>query len=336
MAALTLSFVFAQTAMAGFGITPPYVRNDRLTQGSTYTQKIILVRGDPVEDLKAEITISVPGIEDWFTVDKGLEFLLPKGERQVPINITVNVPSDAPLERYQGAIRIRTSSLESATGVAIALGAQIDVDLRVVDEILDFDVRRVQMSEAEEPRRVWWLDYPGKITFTMSIANTGNGWVAPSRVEFSVYDKRGTTLLEEIVNSNTLNKIKPFETGDVVAHMPTRLPPGAYLVKYKIIHREDEVKREGELTLSVLPKGTLAAYAGYGFEGLSTADKATILGPVVVVLVAVLAAGTISARRRRKPVRRRRRDDDEPPPRATPQRSTRAPVVELSSRRRLQ
>jgi hypothetical protein len=34
-------------ASAGFGITPPYVRNTSLTRNSIYEQQILLVRGDP-------------------------------------------------------------------------------------------------------------------------------------------------------------------------------------------------------------------------------------------------------------------------------------------------
>ena len=97
------------TVYAGFGITPPYLRNDRLTQGSEFTQEIILVRGDPIEDLKAEITLNVPGIQDWITIDRGNEFLLPAGEKQVAMQITVRVPDNAAYERHQGSIRIRTA-----------------------------------------------------------------------------------------------------------------------------------------------------------------------------------------------------------------------------------
>lgn len=292
-------------AHAGFGITPPYVKSDRLTQGSTFTQEIILVRGSPDQDLKAEITLNVPGIEDWITIDRGNEFLLPAGERQVPIRVTVRVPDDAPYERHQGSIRIRTMSPDPASGVSIALGAQIDVDLRIVDEIRDFEIRRVRISEAEEPRRVWWLEYPGRITFTMGIENTGNAETAPSRVQFDIYDRRGNVVLETTYNTNPLEQVLPFETREVVAHLPTRLPPGAYLVKYSIFRFEDEIKRSGELTLSILPQGTLGAYAGYGIEGLSLSDILSIAIPIVIILALVLFLGFILHTRRRN-LRRRR------------------------------
>ncbi len=289
----------AHTALAGFGITPPYVRNDKLTLGSTYTQEIVLVRGDPVEDLKAEVTVNVPGIDSWITVDRGNEFLLPKGEKQVPIRVTVRVPQETEYKQYKGNIRIRTLSPDPTSGVSIALGAQLDVDLRVVDQIRDFEVKRVAVSEVEEPRRIAWLEFPGKITFTMGIANTGNAPTAPSRVKLELYDKRGSVVLETTQNTNTIEPVLPFETREVVAYLPTRLPPGAYLVRYTIYQYDDVVKRSGELTLSVLPRGTLAAYAGYGLEGLSLGDQLSLALPLALILLLLLAAVFVLHLRRR-------------------------------------
>jgi hypothetical protein len=347
LTALLLCFVGTNVAYAGFGITPPYVRNDRLTQGSVYTQEITLVRGDPVEDLKAEITFNIPGINEWFSVDKGMEFLLPAGEKQVPILFTVQVPDNASYERYQGSIRIRTLSPDQASGVSIALGAQIDVDLRVVDEIRDFEVKRVKISETEEPRKMWWLEYPGKITFSMGIENTGNAGTAPSRVQLDIYDKRGNVVLETTYNSNEIEQVLPFETKEVQAYLPTRLPPGAYLVKYSIFRFEDEVKRSGELTLSVLPQGTLTSYVGYGIEGLSMNDLLTLVVPIVVVVLTLLGVTFIMQMRRKNRRKRRhermdRSDDDEPrkerrplpPVRESPDSRSSGGVVDLSRGRR--
>ncbi len=305
VAALLVMLVNVNVAHAGFGITPPYVRNDKLTQGSTYTQEIILVRGDPVEDLKAEITVNVPGIEDWITIDKGNEFLLPAGAKQVPMQVTVSVPDNAAYERYQGNIRIRTLSPDPASGVSIALGAQIDVDLRVVDEIRDFEVKRVQMSETEEPTRLWWLEFPGRIQFSMGIENTGNAPVAPSKVQLDIYDRKGNIVLETTYNTNELDEILPFETREIYAFIPTRLPSGAYLVKYSIFRYDDDIKRTGELTLSILPSGTLSSYAGYGFEGLSMSDKMTIFVPIgLLLLILILTITILSLRKKNKKQRR--------------------------------
>lgn len=331
---------------AGFGISPPYVRNDRLTPGSEFIQEITLVRGDPDQDLKAEITINVPGIEDWFVIDRGTEFILPAGESQVPIKVAVQVPENAAYDRYTGNIRIRTLPTNLSSGVSIALGAQIDVDIEVVDQILDFDVKRVQLMEAEEPRRRWWLDFPGKIKFNITLNNTGNGPVAPDRVAFDIYDKRGTVVLEHTEATNEMRLIEPFATEVTVAELPTFLPPGAYLVKYSI-YLKDRVKREGELTLSVLPEGTLGDYEGYGFSGLSMGDKLSLVIPPLVLLVGIIAAFVLvrllgsrdshgpTSRPPRSPASRPARSTNRPtpPPAPSARRSSSEGVVDLSRKR---
>jgi hypothetical protein len=300
----TGAFLFllsAHTAYAGFGITPPYVRSDTLTQGSVFSQEIVIVRGDPVEDLKTDVTINVPGINQWITIDKGNSFILPKGATQFPIKITVTVPPDAEFGAYTGNIRIRTASLKQAeSGVSIALGAQVDVDLKVVSEIFNFEVRRVELSEAEEGHRFWWLDYPGKINFWMHIENTGNVPASPSKVKFEIYNNAATTLLETVENTNKIERIEPFATKKVLATLPTWLKPGGYLIKFSI-YKKDEIVKTGELTLSVLPGGTISGYVGYGFEGLPFEDKLSVVAPVAAPIVLFGSSRMIRLRRPRKP-----------------------------------
>src|SRR3989344_914744 len=275
----------APAVFAGFGITPPYVKNESLTRNSHYEQKIILVRGDPIEDLKAEILID-----------------LPKGEQQVPIIVSVNVPDSAEFGRYKGNIRITTTSLAppSSGSVMIALGAQVDVDLNIIDKkIFDFKIRRISISDLNEGHWFWWMYFPGKIKFAMQLENTGNISITPSDVVFAIYDVTGNTLLETVHKLNAIQEVKPFETKEVIAELPTRLPVGSYRIKYAI-YKEGGVAQEGELGLSVLPYGTLASDAGYGFTGLSARDKAIILSSGTLVIVGILYAFVHLYRRRKK------------------------------------
>lgn len=330
---------FANIALAGFGITPPYVRNDTLRPGSEYTQEIIIVRSDPVEALDAELTMNLPGIESWFSTDKGTKFVLPKGESQVKLQVTVRVPEDTKLGDYNGNIRVRTVSQQApTTGVSLALGAQIDVHLKVVNEVFDFAVRRVELPEAESGQKKWWLDFPGKITFGIYIANTGNVPAAPPKVTFEIYDVSGVQLLESTLNTNNIPTILPFDTKKVTAYLPTWLPPGSYRVKYDIHKDETRSAQKGELALSILPKGTIPGYVSYGFEGLKLGDQLSVALPA-----AMLALGVITfsiSRKRTRPRRRSRRDEydgeprnDPPRPRPRARASTSGGVVDLSRRR---
>lgn len=282
--------MFPFVADAGFGITPPYVTNSSLTRNSVYEQTILLVRSDPKNALKATISIDVPGVSEWFEIVEGNEFLLPAGEQKVPMTVRVTVPSDADYEQYTGTIRIKTGAPDDQVqsgAVSISLGAQIDVDINVIDKVIkDFAVRKIGISDLNEGHKVAWLYFPGKINFDMTLENLGNVDVSPSEVRFKIYDASGNVLLEETTNKGKIERIAPFITKSVVAEIPTRLPAGSYVARFEIMN-DDEIKHSGELNLSVLPYGTLQT-AGFGFSGLSLPDKLSIILPILLVTLIVI------------------------------------------------
>lgn len=286
--------------LAGFGITPPYVRNTSLTRNSIYEQQILVVRGEANVAHNAEVSIDAPEIQDWIEIVEGEVIPMPKGVQKVPMTVRIKVPSDAEFKDYEGAIRIRTlpASGEVPSGaVNISLGARVDIDLSVIDrEIKEFRVRRISVHDLNEGKKVAWLFFPGKIRFDMMIENTGNVDVAPSQVEFRIFDRAGKVLLEETTNLGKIVKVAPYGTETVTAALPTRLPAGGYIARYKIYNGEDVVQ-EGDLTLNVLPAGTLDV-AGFGFIGLSLAHKVSILLPIFAVIIAGLYV--LHARRRNK------------------------------------
>ena len=279
-------FSVAQYTYAGFGVTPPYVTNQSLTRNSVYEQTIYLVRSDPTTDLKATISIDVPGVNEWFTINEGTEFLLPRGEQKVPMTVKVLVPDDAEYKQYKGNIRIKTGAPDdvvSGGAVNISLGAQLDVDVTVIDKkISDFKVRKIGISDLNEGHKVGWLYFPGKIRFEMFIENTGNVPVAPSDVVFRIYDRSGTVLLEETHKKGKIEKVDPFLTKTIYAELPTKLPSGSYLARFEI-KNADDVKLTGEVNLSVLPFGTLES-PGFGFLGLSLVHKLSLIVPVLVIV----------------------------------------------------
>lgn len=287
---LLFFIVGIELAQAGFGITPPYVRNTSLTRNSTYEQQILLVRGTPDVPLKAQITIDAPEIQDWIQVVEGESIPMPRGEQKVPMTVKITVPKDAEFKNYKGVMRIKTvpDDNQVAQGaVSISLGAQVDIDLTVIDrEIKDFRVRKVSLSDLNEGKKLGWLYFPGKIKFGMLLENTGNVDISPSRVEFRIFDFSGNVLLEETEQKGKIKKIAPYLTEEVVAEIPTRLPAGNYIAKYRI-YNDEEVKQEGEMSLSVLPYGTLQE-AGFGFSGLSIPHKISLLLPVFIIIISLL------------------------------------------------
>jgi len=289
----------ANNVFAGFGITPPYVSNTSLTRNSIYEQQILLVRSDAVGDQKAEITVDAPEIQDWIEIVEGDEIKLPRGVQKVPMTVRITVPSDADFKDYGGSIRIRTlpDDGQVAPGaVSISLGALVDIDLSVIDRIIkDFRIRKISAPDLNEGSKLAWLYYPGMVRFEMLLENTGNVDVAPSRVEFRIFDRAGKVLLEETNSKGKIDTVVPYGTETVTAQIPTRLEPGSYVARYTI-YNDDEIKQEGDLSLNILPSGTLQL-AGFGISGLSAPHKISILLPVFAVLIAGIYLW--QARRRR-------------------------------------
>lgn len=289
---LSLTFLISGTnlAEAGFGITPPYVRNSSLTRNMVYEQPILMVRGDPTVALRAEISIDAPEIQDWIEIVEGNDISLPKGEQKIPMTVRITVPKNADFKEYRGAIRIRTlpdSGEVTAGAVSISLGAQIDINLNVIDKkIKDFKVRKISLPELNEGRKFGWLYFPGKINFGIYLENTGNVEIAPSKVEFRIFDSTGNVLLEETENKGKIKTVAPYAAEEVMAEIPSRLPAGNYMVRYKIFN-ETDIKQEGEVSMSIRPFGTLQT-AGFGFLGLSWPHKISILLPVLTLIILVL------------------------------------------------
>ena len=288
-------------AEASFGITPPYVKNTSLIRNSTYEQQILLVRGDPNVELVAEVTIDAPEIASWIQIVEGNRIQLPKGEQKVPMTVRVTVPEEAEFKNYTGSIRIRTLPADGQVtpgAVSISLGALVDIDLSVIDkEIEDFRVRKISIGELNEGHKFAWLFFPGKARVEMMIENIGNVEVAPSKVDLRIYERTGTVLLEETKHVGKISKIKPYGTDTVTAEIPSRLPAGSYVARYRI-YNGDDIKQEGDVSLTILPYGTLQL-AGFGFAGLSLPHKISILLPIFSLLIAILYLVHIRRSRKR-------------------------------------
>lgn len=278
----------AQFALAGFGITPPYVRNTSLTRNSVYEQQILLVRSETNTAQLAQVSIDAPEIADWIEIVEGDEIRLPQGTQKVPMTVRVTVPNDAEFKEYEGAIRIRTISDDGQVApgaVSISLGALVDINLSVIDkEIREFRIRKISAEDLNEGTKIGWLFFPGKIRFDMMLENTGNVPIAPSEVEFRIFDRSGKELLEETSHIGRIDTVPPYGTETVTAEIPTRLPAGGYVARYRIYNGVDIVQ-EGDLSLNILPTGTLQV-AGFGFMGLSIAHKVSVLLPVFFLLIA--------------------------------------------------
>jgi hypothetical protein len=291
---LLLFFGWAQAAQAGFGVSPPRVKNHQLTPGSTYPVKIMLLRSSAEEDLKAVVKVSAPEIESWIKIDKGEEFILPKGELQVPMTVTFEIPKNAELGNYTGNLNIKVlPGGEKASGVSIALGARVDIDLALTNvSNANFLVRLVSVPDFEMLGSPWnwkiWSKVFNPLFYhlrvVMNVENTGNVKTAPSKVGIEIYDINKNGLLEER-EDKTLNKVKPFSVGEIVADFPTKLASGQYWAKIKV-YKENEIVNFYEIAFSVEKPGVLGA----GARSLGVWPWLTLAGLIlsVVLIVVVL------------------------------------------------
>jgi hypothetical protein len=249
-ASLVLLFCLAEFCQAGFGISPPQVINYNLIKGSHFEQKIGLSRSNDDEELVVRIQeLRVPDeIKNWFSFSPE-EIIFKKGEKHIYMTVAVDVPKDAKLDNYKGAILILTGPRETTGGagggVAVRLGAQIDVDLTVGNgKIFDFLVKMIQAQLAE--KKAGPLDWFTNIKILMKIENTGNVPSSPTKVHLDIYDIGEKELLESR-DDGGIKRVNPFETKEVYAEFPTRLAEGTYLGVIKIYKNEQIVYEEKSL-----------------------------------------------------------------------------------------
>ena len=161
------SFWISPQEAQALGVSPPWVKSDRLLRGSHFEQTVNINQGDPKESLLAKAQISVPEeIKDWITLNPGPEFTIPI-TRLFPFTVAIDVPKDAKLGRYTGEIKISTFPETKAAGqVTIGIGLSIAIDFTVTDQaLIDYDVAAWKIAPMEDR-------WPLKISFI--IDNKGN------------------------------------------------------------------------------------------------------------------------------------------------------------------
>ncbi len=279
---------WALNAQAGFGISPPYVKSDKIIPGTHYEQRIVLLRSSAEEALKAEISINAPEISSWLKIDKGESFDLPKNELQVPMIVMVEVPKDADIGKYTGYINVRIAPKdEQSGGVAIALGARIDIDLNVTNETFpDFVIRELSIPDFEVLKAPWkwpifsYFFYRSKVI--MKIENTGNVKIAPTKVHLDIYTLDEKTLLESN-DDKSIKKINPFETENVEAAFRTKLMIGQYWGKIKI-YKDEEIVRNDKVAFTVMPAGTLP-----GGNNLGIWPWLMLISLIIIILLIIIS-----------------------------------------------
>ena len=246
-------FGVPQNASAAFGISPPFVNVSTLVPGSRYTQTIFLVQDQPNEDLPIQVNIDIPEpVRSWFSFTPGERFFIPKGVRQFGVGIEIRVPKDAALGVYHGTLTFTTAP--SATGqVTIALGAQLDLNLRVGDDIVrDFSIPLVRPLDIEE-------GWDPRVQF--KARNDGNVSERFDGGTFEVYDQFGAARLVFVQKQGKeLPEVPAFTTQEFVIEFPTDLylGIGQYWASITLIH-DGKVVGSMRTVFNVLKRGSLSS-----------------------------------------------------------------------------
>jgi len=241
------SFWFNPQKAQALGVSPPWVKSDRLLRGSHFEQIVYINQGDPKESLLAKAQINVPEeIKDWISINPGMEFTIPI-TRLFPLTVIVDIPQNAKLGRYAGEIKITTFPETKGAGqVAIGVGLAIALDFTVTDQaLIDYEVAAWKIAPMEDR-------WPLKIAFILD--NKGNARVRPQKVVARL-EGRGTPSLGPF-EIEDWDYVGPFQRGEIMAEFPIKLAEGPYSIKLQFYKTESEIL-EFKTSFDVLSKGTL-------------------------------------------------------------------------------
>ncbi len=241
------SFSLVVPALAGFGISPPWVRNKNLLPGTSFEETIYLVQKDPDTELYIKAEIESSEIENWIKIDNGNDFKIPRGVNQFPMKVKIFVPDDAIPGNYSGKISLSTySKNDNNSGIAVKtiLGAEVEVDLKVsLREFSSFSIQRFLLPDFEKGDNLKVL---------LKTNNSGNTDLSFSRIEVDIFDKEFNVLINAFKKEDFEN-IGPFETKEIKVEFPTKLEIGEYWAKIRI-YKDGKFQEEEKLFFTILEK----------------------------------------------------------------------------------
>lgn len=256
---LVAMLFFAPLIASAFGVSPPFVNADKLVKGSRYEATIFLVQGQPEQDLEVKAIFDVPEkIAKWVSVDKGEQFVIPKGVQQFPIKVRIQVPEDAGLGVYHGYLRVNTvPKAKEGDQISISVGARIDLNFTVGEgAFLDYVIRRLDILDIEEG------DLP---QIVITLENTGNVAAGPERATMDLLDKYGNVRLGFAQNED-LPEVPAFETKTFTVEFPIdlKLGIGEYWAEARL-YRDGQISKSLKTVFNVTErKINYALYAGIG------------------------------------------------------------------------
>lgn len=229
---------------AAFGTSPPWVRNDHMLPGTTYEQIINLSRNNPDKDMQVKVRIDGDEIKRWITIEDEKDLIIKKGQKILPMKVTVKVPKRAALKDYRAGIFVTLESIqddEQKKGgtVSIKLGAHIVVELTVTGEkIIDYRIKTITVDDINEGDFFY---------LNTEVENLGNTEIMELHGQVDIYDHKETEILKSLTFGQLSDAIGPdtlFKSQIVFPDV--KLEPGEYWAKVKVF-KDDEIIYEHRL-----------------------------------------------------------------------------------------
>lgn len=272
-----LVLLLPHQSKAAFGVSPPFIEPANLLQGSRYTQTIYLVRDTADVDLpiKAELDIS-DRVKPWFTIHDGKPITIPKGVRQYPVPVTIQIPKDAGLGVYSGMLNLATDPTRSGQ-VSIALGVGVIINMTVGTGIhREYEVRLMKNLDIEEgwSPRVY-----------VKFENNGNVPEALDSATYELYDRFGAVRLAYVQKIDGFSEIEPFMTGEFTLEFPIDLHLG--LGQYwgnVALYKDEKIIRTERGIFQVLKRGSLSSPTAALFANLKANWQYYAAGLVIIVI----------------------------------------------------
>lgn len=240
---LILFISIANICFAGFGISPPYVSSENLMPGSHYEQNISLIRSDIDKEAKVIIQRDLGEINDWIKIENQEDLIYKQGDTKVVMKVIVDIPRNAEFKNYKGKILVSVPNTDQiAGGAAIALGAQVDVDLTISNQVInDFEVSSIKILDCYEGEDIRAL---------FGIRNKGNIELQPKKIVMEIYDINEQNLLD-MVEGTALGVVPPNTKADIeVRFLPKMQKPGVYWAKIKV-YNEDKLVIDEKVFMSI-------------------------------------------------------------------------------------
>ncbi len=238
-----LIFLFSANICYGFGISPPYVYSENLMPGSVYEQRISIVRNEIDEIADINVNVRESEVKDWITIPNLDELKFDIGQKQVFMNVLVNVPLNAGNGQHLGAINVSVPTTANvAGGAAVALGALIDVDLTVSgEELRDFVIYSIKIDQA----------YAGEsIRSILGVENKGNIDLQPDKVVIEIYDVNEKNLLD-LTEGRIIGLVPANKRKEIEVLFDTKIQQaGAYWAHIKV-YKDSEIISDEKIFLSI-------------------------------------------------------------------------------------